>query len=65
MWSFLDVFEFLTGYQSGFGLYHVDFTDAELKRQPKLSAHWYANLLLKDTDSHIQQRAGQKAMREM
>ncbi|KAJ4968327.1 hypothetical protein NE237_015028 [Protea cynaroides] len=44
-WSFLDVFEFLTGYETSFGLYYVDFNSPDLKRYPKLSAHWYSNFL--------------------
>ncbi|XP_065866443.1 beta-glucosidase 11-like isoform X2 [Euphorbia lathyris] len=44
-WSFLDVFELLDGYNSSFGLYYVDVNDPELKRYPKLSAHWYSHLL--------------------
>ncbi|KAG9443793.1 hypothetical protein H6P81_015133 [Aristolochia fimbriata] len=35
LWSFLDVFEFLSGYQSRYGLYHVDFGDENRKRTPK------------------------------
>lgn len=50
-WSFLDVFELLDGYDSGFGLYYVDLDDPELKRYPKLSAHWYSHLL-KGGNSH-------------
>lgn len=46
-WSFLDVFELLDGYQSRYGLYHVDFQNKDLKRLPKLSAHWYSNFLKK------------------
>ncbi|CAL9130820.1 unnamed protein product [Musa acuminata var. zebrina] len=45
VWSFIDVFEFLTGYQSRCGLYHVDFDDKNRKRKPKLSAGWYSKLL--------------------
>ncbi|CAL9208202.1 unnamed protein product [Musa hybrid cultivar] len=45
VWSFIDVFEFLTGYQSRCGLYHVDFDDENRKRKPKLSAGWYSKLL--------------------
>ncbi|KAK1294049.1 Beta-glucosidase 22 [Acorus calamus] len=45
VWSFLDVFEFLSGYQTRYGLYLVDFEDKDLKRQPKLSAHWYSNFI--------------------
>ncbi|XP_002523072.2 beta-glucosidase 11 isoform X1 [Ricinus communis] len=44
-WSFLDVFELLGGYNSSFGLYYVDLNDSELKRYPKLSAHWYSYFL--------------------
>ncbi|RZC83665.1 hypothetical protein C5167_046455 [Papaver somniferum] len=45
-WSFLDSFELLDGYTSNFGLYYVDMiNDPELKRYPKLSAHWYSNFL--------------------
>ncbi|KAK1398879.1 Beta glucosidase 11 [Heracleum sosnowskyi] len=45
MWSFLDAFELLDGYKSGFGLYYVDLDDKNLKRYPKLSAQWYSNFL--------------------
>ncbi|KAK6269345.1 hypothetical protein POUND7_012320 [Theobroma cacao] len=38
-WSFLDVFELLDGYESGYGFYYVDLDDPDLKRYPKLSAH--------------------------
>ncbi|KAM3356160.1 beta-glucosidase 11 [Capsicum galapagoense] len=44
-WSFLDCFELLGAYRSGFGLYYVDLNDKELTRYPKLSAHWYSNFL--------------------
>ncbi|OVA00215.1 Glycoside hydrolase [Macleaya cordata] len=44
-WSFLDLFELLNGYRSSFGLYFVDLNDPDLKRYPKLSAHWYSNFL--------------------
>ncbi|KAK3020836.1 hypothetical protein RJ639_045518, partial [Escallonia herrerae] len=45
IWSFLDVFELLDGYESSFGLYYVDLDDKGLKRYPKLSADWYSNFL--------------------
>ncbi|KAL9430725.1 hypothetical protein AB3S75_026008 [Citrus x aurantiifolia] len=45
MWSFLDVFELLDGYDSSYGLYYVDRDDPDLKRYPKLSAHWYSQFL--------------------
>ena len=44
-WSFLDVLELLDGYGSSFGLYYVDLDDPDLKRYPKLSAHWYSGFL--------------------
>ncbi|KAJ0471542.1 putative beta-glucosidase [Helianthus annuus] len=44
-WSFLDLFELLDGYKTGYGLYYVDLDDNELTRYPKLSAHWYAGFL--------------------
>ncbi|XLR55042.1 hypothetical protein HN51_023341 [Arachis hypogaea] len=45
VWSFMDVFELLDGYESSFGLYYVDRNDPELKRYPKLSAKWYNKFL--------------------
>ncbi|CAJ1806676.1 unnamed protein product [Sphenostylis stenocarpa] len=45
VWSFLDAFELLTGYETSYGLYHVDVNDPNLRRQPKLSAEWYSNFL--------------------
>ncbi|GMN62819.1 hypothetical protein TIFTF001_031899 [Ficus carica] len=44
-WSFLDSFELLDGYESSFGLYYIDLEDPELRRKPKLSAHWYSQFL--------------------
>lgn len=44
-WSFMDVFELLDGYESRYGLYYVDFDNSDLKRYPKLSAHWYSQFL--------------------
>ncbi|KAI3983379.1 hypothetical protein MKX01_013446 [Papaver californicum] len=45
-WSFLDSFELLDGYTSNFGLYYVDLiNDPDLKRYPKLSAHWNSSFL--------------------
>ncbi|XP_058728978.1 beta-glucosidase 11-like [Vicia villosa] len=45
VWSFLDVFELLGGYESSFGLYYIDLKDPTLRRQPKLSSVWYTNFL--------------------
>ncbi|XP_057458048.1 beta-glucosidase 11-like [Lotus japonicus] len=45
VWSFLDMFELLTGYETSYGLYYVDLKDPTLRRQPKLSSVWYTNFL--------------------
>ncbi|KAG7948012.1 hypothetical protein I3843_14G124300 [Carya illinoinensis] len=45
-WSFLDNFEWNSGYTVRFGIYFIDFND-KLKRYPKLSAHWFKNFLKK------------------
>ncbi|RZS11608.1 hypothetical protein BHM03_00042959 [Ensete ventricosum] len=45
VWSFMDVFELITGYQSRFGLYFVNFDDENRQRKPKLSAQWYSSFL--------------------
>jgi len=43
VWSLLDNFEWLSGYTTKYGLYHVDFKS--LKRTPKLSAKWYSKFI--------------------
>ncbi|MBF0166651.1 MAG: beta-glucosidase [Alphaproteobacteria bacterium] len=45
VWSFLDNFEWGSGYGNRFGLVHVDFETQ--KRTPKSSARWYADLIRK------------------
>jgi len=45
VWSFIDAFELLDGYESIYGLYYVDRNDPELRRSPKLSAIWYSQFL--------------------
>lgn len=52
VWSFLDCFELLDAYGSGFGLYYVDLDDKELTRYPKLSSHWYTNFLKGKDSKH-------------
>ncbi|KAK4741001.1 hypothetical protein SAY87_024589 [Trapa incisa] len=44
-WSLLDNFEWLSGYTSRFGIVYVNYKD--LSRHPKLSAHWFKELLKK------------------
>jgi beta-glucosidase len=43
----MDVFEFLSGYQSKYGLYHVDLADERRPRRARLSARWYSAFLKK------------------
>ncbi|QCE11947.1 beta-glucosidase 11-like [Vigna unguiculata] len=45
VWSFMDAFELLEGYERSYGLYYVDMNDPNLRRQPKLSAEWYSSFL--------------------
>ncbi|XP_020877325.1 putative beta-glucosidase 2 isoform X3 [Arabidopsis lyrata subsp. lyrata] len=45
VWSFMDLYELLSGYELSFGLYSVNFSDPHRKRSPKLSAHWYSDFL--------------------
>ncbi|KAL0896231.1 hypothetical protein Bca101_080192 [Brassica carinata] len=47
VWSFMDLYELLSGYNFSFGLYSVNFSDPHRKRSPKLSAHWYSAFLKK------------------
>ncbi|WPJ97101.1 GH1 family beta-glucosidase [Coraliomargarita algicola] len=43
LWSFMDNFEWGEGYGIRFGITHMDYTT--LKRTPKLSAYWYAEVI--------------------
>ena len=43
-WSIMDNFEWLLGYTARFGIVYVDYND-NLKRHPKMSAHWFKNFL--------------------
>ena len=43
VWSLLDNFEWMSGYSERFGLTYVDY--ASLRRIPKSSFHWYADLI--------------------
>jgi beta-glucosidase len=43
LWSFIDNYEWEDGYQRRFGIVHCDFQTQ--KRTPKLSAHYYANVI--------------------
>ena len=43
LWSFMDNYEWQDGYTRRFGIVHNDF--ATQKRTPKLSAHWYSEVM--------------------
>jgi beta-glucosidase len=43
LWSLMDNFEWADGYGKRFGIHYVDF--ATQQRLPKLSAHWYRELI--------------------
>uniref|UniRef100_A0A665VBI9 beta-glucosidase n=1 Tax=Echeneis naucrates TaxID=173247 RepID=A0A665VBI9_ECHNA len=43
--SLMDSFEWLNGYKVGFGFHHVDFTNPNLPRTPKYSAHFYYQVI--------------------
>ena len=43
LWSFLDNYEWEDGYERRFGIVHVDY--ATQRRTPKLSAHYYAQVM--------------------
>lgn len=41
----MDSFEWLNGFEKGFGLHHVDFANPNLPRTPKRSAHYYYQVM--------------------
>ncbi len=43
LWSFMDNFEWLEGFTKRFGICYTDYKT--LKRTPKLSAHWYREVM--------------------
>lgn len=47
VWSFLDSYEWSSGYTFGFGLHYVDFSDTNRTRIAKDSAKYYSNIIRK------------------
>ena len=45
IWSFLDNFEWASGYSERFGLVYVNFTDPDRTRTPKDSLRWVSQLV--------------------
>ena len=43
LWSFMDNYEWAEGYRKRFGIVYVDYETQ--KRTPKLSAHWYTQVM--------------------
>ncbi|KAF7032413.1 hypothetical protein CFC21_043586 [Triticum aestivum] len=61
-WAFMDLFELLSGYQSRYGLYRVDFADERRPRQARLSARWYSGFLRHNGTTALVSRGTQEKL---
>ncbi|XP_076890553.1 raucaffricine-O-beta-D-glucosidase-like [Bidens hawaiensis] len=68
VWSFMDSFEWASGYSVRFGMIYVDYAK-ELQRYPKKSAIWYKNFLggdykkiLKRGMTHVNKEKAEKVI---
>ena len=50
MWSTMDLYSWINGYQKRYGLVHIDF-EHELARVPKKSWYWYRDLITRHLDT--------------
>ncbi|XP_022119648.2 myrosinase 1-like [Pieris rapae] len=46
-WALIDNFEWNSGFKPRFGIVHVDYNDPNLKRTPRASAYYYADVIKK------------------
>ena len=62
LWSFFDNFEWASGYGKRFGIVHVDFET--LKRTPKASAYWYAEVIKQNELLKSERRGMQRIVKQ-
>ena len=50
VWSTMDLYSWINGYEKRYGLVRVDYEDENLKRIPKKSYYWYKDFIEKHKD---------------
>ncbi|KAF5180437.1 Beta-glucosidase [Thalictrum thalictroides] len=53
MWSYIDNFEWDSGYPFRLGLYYVNYTNNDLQRIPKASANWFREAMNPDWKNNL------------